>query len=70
MRRLLEKDPEARPSDATKALAALTELREELAGGGGRKAPRRAAEASAPQEEGGFTARFLRKITSIFRRSD
>ncbi|MBX3466674.1 MAG: serine/threonine protein kinase [Planctomycetes bacterium] len=65
VRRLLEKDPEARPADATRALEALAEVRAELGGGGGRPAK---AGADAPRE--GLTARFLRKITSIFRRSD
>ncbi len=73
VRRLLEKDPEARPADATRALAALAELREELEGGASaakktsRRTPR---EASEPASEGGITARFLKKITSIFRRGD
>ncbi|MCO5168052.1 MAG: serine/threonine protein kinase [Planctomycetes bacterium] len=71
VRRLLEKDPEARPGDATRALAALDELKAELAGGGGRPKRRGRGEKAggeAPAE--GITARFLRKITSIFRRGE
>jgi hypothetical protein len=67
LRRLLEKDPAVRPGDATQALAALAALRDELAG---KAAPARKGVAKAAAREEGITARFLRKITSIFKRTE
>ena len=56
VRRLLEKDAELRPADASAALALLREVREELEGKGGGDA----------QPKAGFTARMVRRITSFF----
>ncbi len=62
VRRLLEKDPELRPADAAAARAFLAEVRAELEG--------RAPSAAAPAQEGrGFTARLMRGLTGLFRRS-
>lgn len=59
VRRLLEKDPEARPGDAAAALELLSDTREQLAGKKG---------SSGGGGKPGFTKRLLRSITSIFRR--
>ncbi|MGE0706812.1 MAG: serine/threonine-protein kinase [Planctomycetota bacterium] len=59
VRRLLEKDPEARPGDATAALELLAEVRAELGGKG--------AKGGGDGEAKGFTARLLRSITSLFK---
>jgi len=64
VRRLLEKDPELRPRDAAAARALLDETRAELGG-----APA-TAKVAADAGEGSFTARFLRGITSLFRKRD
>ena len=62
VRRMLEKDPTLRPGDATKTLAALAEVRAELAGGGG--SPKKVA---PDKPSGGFTARLIKSITRLFR---
>jgi hypothetical protein len=70
VRKLLEKDPETRPQNAMKALEVLAELKEDLAGGGGKRAKKRTTTRQAAAESSGFTARLLRKITSIFRKAE
>jgi len=62
VRRLLEKDPEARPADASAALELLADTREQLAGGG--------AGQSGRSQGGGFTKRLMRSITNLFRKSE
>ena len=62
VRRLLEKDPEARPGTAAAALELLRETRDEL---GGRT--RRSGGGGSSESEG-FTRRLLRSITGIFKR--
>ncbi len=64
VRRLLEKDAEARPKDATAALAALTELEGDLAGG----APAAAGGAAKSEKKETITSRLLRTITGLFKR--
>ncbi|RMG09432.1 MAG: serine/threonine protein kinase [Planctomycetota bacterium] len=61
VRRLLEKDPEARPADGAAALSFLQEVQDELAGRRPPPTDGGAAPASA-------TARFFRRITGLFRR--
>ena len=62
VRRLLEKDPEARPADASAALELLKDTREQLAGGGRRS--------SGGSQGDGFTKRLLRSITNLFRKNE
>lgn len=56
VRRLLEKDPEARPANGAEGLALMAEIRQAL------------AEGPAPDPNEGITRRFIRKITGIFSR--
>jgi hypothetical protein len=56
VRRLLEKDPEARPENGAKALELMAEIRKEL------------AEGPKPDPNEGITKRFIRTITGIFGR--
>ena len=60
VRRLLEKDPEARPHDGQAALELLRETREGLGG---------KSSAGAAEKGPGFTKRLIRGISGLFKRS-
>ena len=66
--RLLEKDPMMRPQDGQQLLDAIAEAKGDGSGKGKAPSRRRGRGSAAQQSQLGFTARFMKRITGLFKK--